>query len=316
VKLALLAGGAHPALGRDIAEQLGIEPTRRTIERFPDSELHVAIEESVRGHDVNVVQPTCAPVNEHLFELVLLGDACARAGAARITAVIPYFGYARQDRRASGREAIAARVAAEMLGTGHFGRVVAVDLHTPTLEGFFPMPIEHLSAMPLLAAALQTGSLADGVVVSPDLGAVKLAQRMGSLLGLPVAVVHKSRQGPQRVVAQWVVGDVRSRAPIVVDDMLSTGATVAAAVGALLDAGARPEITVAAAHGLFVGPVFERLRELPLRRCVVSDSVPSRSEPKAEPGFRIDVVSLAPLLADAIRRLHAEQSLAEISAHA
>jgi ribose-phosphate pyrophosphokinase len=311
VRLLLLGGSAHPSLCKRVARELGVEPARRTIERFPDGELHVGIEESVRGCDVHLLQPTCAPVDANLFELLLLGDACARAGAVRITALIPCFGYARQDRRTNGREPLSARVAADALRAGSIDRVVAVDLHSAALEGFFPVPVEHLTALPLLAAALRAELPADGVIVAPDLGAAKLAHGFAGLLELPAAVVHKARLGPEEVTVHAVAGEVRGRAPILVDDMLSTGATVEAAVRALLDQGARPEATIAATHGLFAGSAARRLRELPLRRCLVTDSVP----PPAALLARVEVVGLAPLLAEAIRRLHAEEPLDELLGH-
>jgi ribose-phosphate pyrophosphokinase len=246
-----------------------------------------------------------------LIELLLLGDACRRAGAARVTAVIPYFGYARQDRRASGREPVSARLVADLLQTGGFDRVVAVDLHTTALEGFFAIPLEHLTVVPLLAEAARTGLAPHSVVVAPDLGAVKLAERYGALLLQPVAFVHKTRLSGTEVRAGAVIGDVRDRAPVIVDDMISTGGTIAAAVGALLEAGAVPDVSVVATHALLVGPALQRLAALPLRRLIATDTV----IPQAGPAVPLEVASVAPLLAEAVDHLHHGRSLRGLLLH-
>jgi ribose-phosphate pyrophosphokinase len=281
------------------------------IERFPDGELHIEVRESVRGHDVFLLQPTSPPFEAHFFELVLLADACRRAGAGRLTAVIPYFGYARQDRRARGREPVGARVVADLLAAAGFARVVAVDLHSAALEGMFPVPLEHVSAVPALADGLR-GAPATGVVVAPDLGAVHLADRFARRLGLPVAVVHKIRLSGTEVAVRAVTGEVRGRTPIIVDDMISTGGTIVAAHSALGEAGClTKEITVATTHGLLVANAAERLAGLGLGRLMVTDSVlqPERPVPPTQ------VVGLAPLLSDAIRRLHEGHSLADLLVH-
>jgi ribose-phosphate pyrophosphokinase len=311
-RLTVFCGTAHPALAAAVAARLGVPPGDRTLERFPDGELHVRLDESVRGDDVYLVQPTGPPVEAHLFELLLLADACRRAGAAGVTAVLPYFGYARHDRRAEGREPVAARLVADLLGAGGVQRVVAVDLHTPALEGVFGVPLEHLSAVPLLAEAARPWAGRDGVVVAPDLGAAKLADRYARRLGLPVAVVHKTRTGGATVTATALTGDVRGRAPLLVDDMISTGGTVEAAARAVLAAGARPEVTVVASHGLFVGPAVERLAALPLRRLLTTDSLPA----PAEAPLPLQTESLAALLAEAVERLHRGESLGDLLVHA
>jgi ribose-phosphate pyrophosphokinase len=306
----IIACSANPPLAEAIAGALGCRLRGRTIARFPDSELHVELLEDVRGNDVYLVQPTSPPVDEHLVELLFVVDACRRAGAARMTAVIPYFGYGRQDRRARGREPIGARVVADLLLAVGLSRVVAVDLHGPTLEGFFALPLEHLSAIPLLAAAVRPRVTARSVIVAPDLGAVRLADRFARLLDLPVAVVYKTRTSGQTVSVHRITGEVRDRVPIVVDDMITTGGTIEAAIEALLAAGCTPEITVVATHALFVGAAADRLRALPVRRYIVSDSVLGL---EGVP-LPLEVVSLTPLLAETIHRLHEDRPLHELIA--
>jgi ribose-phosphate pyrophosphokinase len=299
--LHVFSGTANPALAQAVAERLGLRPGERLLELFPDGEVRVQIREDVRGGDVFIVQPTAPPVGERLLELLLLADACRRAGAERTTGVVPYFGYARQDRRTSAGEPLGARLVAELLQAGGLDSVVAVDLHTPAIEGCFAIPLEHLSAVSLLADTVRSRVAPGAVIVSPDLGAVKLAERYAELLGLPLAIVHKSRLSGTDVRVHGLVGDVRHLAPIVIDDMISTGGTVAAAVGSLLDAGAVPDVTVVVSHALLVGPAAERLHELPIQRLVATDSLATGTDARVP----LERVSLAPLLAEAIGRLHA-----------
>jgi ribose-phosphate pyrophosphokinase len=308
MSLSIFAGRANRLLAEDIAGDLGASLGRSDLERFPDGELHVRVQDSVRGHDVYLIQSTSPPAQEHLMELLLLADACRRAGAARLTAVIPYFAYARHDRRSNGREPVAARLVADLLQAAGLERVVAVDLHTAALEGFFGIPLEHLSAVPLLAEAAREQVTACHVIVAPDLGAAKLAERYARVLHLPVAIVHKVRLSGEEVKALRITGEVRDRAPLIVDDMISTGGTIEAAIQALLADGCQPEVTLATSHALLVGAAADRLRALPVRSCLATDSVAGATGHL----LPIDVISLAPLLANVIRRLNAEQSLADL----
>jgi ribose-phosphate pyrophosphokinase len=304
--LSIISGAAHPALARDIAAVLnrGLVPV--DLARYPDAEV-VRIRESVRGSDVYIVQSTPPPSEGHLFELVLLADAAHRAGAAHVTAVVPYLSYMRQDRRAGGeRTAIGARVVADMLGGGRIGRLVTVDLHQPAVEAFFDMPVEHLEAFPLFEAALQDVPR-DSVVVAPDLGAARLADRLSKALGLPFAVVHKTRTSGVEVEATGVTGEVRGRRPIVVDDMITTGRTLQAALEAVTQAGAAGEAVVAATHAILAPGAPELLASLPVARLLMTDSVPTDAAAGLR-GFR--PVPLARLLADAVERLHEGRSLA------
>ncbi len=306
MRLALAAGTSTPELARATACALGRDLERCTVERFPDGELAVALPD-VRGADVYLIQGTPPPAHDHLAELLLLADAARRAGAARVTGVLPYVAYARQDRRGAEGEGVGGRVVADQLSAA-LDRVVAVDLHTAALEGFFSCPVEHLAAVPLLAARVRP--LATGcVVVAPDLGAIGRARHYAGLLGLDVAAVRKRRLSGREVEALGVDGDVRGRDVLVVDDMISTGATVAAAVNALRGAGAR-RAAVVATHPLLVPPAEELLGSLDLDALVVSDSV--RTAACTTPP--LDVVGLGPLLADAIGRLHREAPMAQLLA--
>ncbi len=297
--LCVLTGTANPGLAERICAQLGVPLGKVRSEVFPDGERGVTLQCEVRERDVFLIQPTQAPMGDHLIELLLLADACARAGARRVTGVMPYLGYARQDRRESAREPVGARVIADMLGSGRLDRLITVDLHSRAVEGFFRMPVEQLSAVELLASHLQQGLPEDAVVVSPDLGAVKLAERYGALLDLPVAVVHKHRLSATEVSAGEVIGQVQGRTVVLVDDMISTAGTLEAAAGAVLRAGCAPGLVVCATHALLVGPALERLARMAPRRILVSDSVPG--EVGALAG--VERVGLAPVLSEAIARL-------------
>jgi ribose-phosphate pyrophosphokinase len=307
----LFTGSANPALAAEVGRRLGTPLAGAVLDRFPDGELHVELRESVRGRRVFLLQPTSPPVERHLLELLLLADACRRAGARERIAVIPYFGYARQDRRAAGRTPIGARLVADLLEVSGVDGVVVLDLHSRAAEGFFAMPAEHLSAVPLLADRMRPAVGQDAIVVAPDLGAVRLANRYGQILGCPVATIYKQRVSGHEVKVQQVVGDVRDRRPFIVDDMISTGGTVAAAVRALLAAGCRPDVTVVATHGVFTERAADVLRELPIGRLLTTDSVaPGRSL-----ALPVDVVSVAPPLAEVIARLDRDASLGDLVSH-
>lgn len=309
-RLTVLAGPASVDLGARVCELLQTRPAAYECRRFPDGETQAEIRESVRGHDVYVVQSTSPPVEQHMMELLLLADACRRAGAARLVGVVPYFGYARQDRR-SDRRSLGGRVAANIIATARFDRLMLVDAHTPAIEGFFDVPIDHLTAVPLLAKTLAPSLRDDAVIVAPDLGAVKLARAYGTALRAGVAFVHKVRLNGETVEARGIVGDVRGRSPVIIDDMLSTGATIEAAVGALREAGAREPMTVAVTHALFVGRAHDVVRHLPIDRLVAGDTVAIQSVSPP-----LECTTVAPLLAAAIHRNHHGESLADLTSPA
>lgn len=305
--MALVVGPASRLLGQDVAELLSVQPVAYDCHRFPDGETEIDIRESIRGRDVYLLQATSPPVDQHLVELLLLADACRRAGVHRLTAVIPYFGYARQDRR-TDRRSLGGRVAANVIGTGGFDRLMLIDAHTASIEGFFDIPIDHLTAVPILAEAARRSRQDRSVVVSPDLGGVKRAREYARLLELPMAFVHKTRLTGDAVAAHGVIGEVRGRIPIIVDDMLSTGGTIEAAVGALHVAGAIEPATVVVTHALLVGRARDVLRPLPVSKLIAGNTVPVEDAVD----FRFDIISVAPLIASAIRRNHFDQSLADL----
>lgn len=298
MRLQVVAGTAGTALAAALAGRLGGGAVPVSVDRFPDGELRPQVGE-LRGADVYVVQPTSPPVNEALVELLLLLDACRRSGAERITALLPYFGYARQDRRERPGEPVGARAVADVLTAAGAQRVVVVDPHSPALESAFAIPVERVTAFPVLAAAVAETLEPTAVVLAPDLGAVGLAERFGVRLDRPVAVVRKTRISGTAVRATQLVGEVSGRPLVIVDDMISTGATIEAAVRVALDHGAVPDVTVAASHALLVGGAVERLESLPVRRVVVTDTVPSAVE---RPW--LDRRSIAARLADTIAVLH------------
>ncbi|MBI3965981.1 MAG: ribose-phosphate pyrophosphokinase [Chloroflexi bacterium] len=309
--LAIFSGSGNHSLSERVAAELGVRLGRRDVDRFPDGELHVEMHDSVRGCDVYLLQSTSPPVDEHLMELLFMADACRRAGAARLTAVIPYYGYARQDRRASGREPVGARLTADLLRAGGLNRVIALDLHSTALEGLFTIPLEHLTAVPQLVEAVEPHLPGNSVVVAPDLGAAKLAERFSKRLQLPVAIIHKLRVSGSDVSAHTITGDVRDLAPVIVDDMVTTAGTMTAAAQALVEHGAVPEITIVASHALLVGPAAERLQSAPVRRFVTTDS----TGVDLTSSLPTQVVSLAPILAEAIQRLHSDKSMSDLLVH-
>jgi len=305
--MALVVGPASRLLGQEVAGLLSVQPVAYDSRRFPDGEAEIDIRESIRGRDVYLLQATSPPVDQHLMELLLLADACRRAGAARLTAVIPYLGYARQDRR-TDRRSLGARVAANVIGTGGFDRLMLIDAHTASIEGFFDIPIDHLTAVPILADAARSSRQDNAVVVAPDLGGVKRAREYARLLDLPMAFVHKTRLTGETVEAHGVIGEVRDRIPIIVDDMLSTGGTVEAAVGALRMAGALDPATVVVTHALLVGRARDVLRQLPVSRLIAANTIPVEDAVE----LHLGVTSVAPLVATAIRRNHFDESLADL----
>lgn len=306
--LALFAGTANPQLAAAVAAELNVELGACTVERFPDGEVGVEVDRSVRGRDVFIVQPTSPPVNDHLVELLVFADACRRADADRITAIVPYFGYARGDKREGRRVPITARAVADMMQSVGIDHVVTFDAHTPQLEGFFRIPIDNLPAARALSATLRSHVTDDTVIVSPDLGGVKRATEYAERLGRTAAVCVKRRTSGTHVAVTQVIGDVRGRPCVIVDDMITTGGTIVQAVKALLAQGARDGIVVAATHGVLVAGAREKMRAAGVTEVLVTDSI--AVEPGGEPP--VTRVSIAPLVAEIVRRLTGAVSLRDL----
>ncbi len=293
----LFSGTAHPALSAGISRELGIPLGSCTVERFPDGEITVHLNEPVRKKEVFVIQPTSPPVNDHLIELLAFADACRRAAATRVVAVIPYFGYARSDKRGDRRDPIMASMVAATLQVAGVDQVITVDPHSPQIEGCFHIPVDTWSAVDTLALALRGRIPPQTVIVAPDVGAVRLATRYGEVLDRPVVVLHKRRASATQTEVTHVVGDVVNRPAVIVDDMISTGGTIRRSIDALLASGARPDVIVVATHGLMSEGARAKLDLPSVRDIIVSDSIPQSTD---WPSVR--TVSIAPLLADAIRR--------------
>lgn len=302
----LFSGRYHPKLSQDIANYLGVELGNIRISTFPDSEIHVQIEESIRGCDVFVIQPTGPNVNENLMELLIMIDAFHRASAQRITAIIPYFGYARQDRKATGREPISAKLVSDLLTVVGADRVVTVDLHTAQIQGFFRIPVDHLTAMPILVNYFKNKGIENSVLVSPDVGRVKLVEKMADLLFLPMVVIHKRRLGGNVKVAE-IVGDVKGKNTIIIDDLIASGSIVNQAK-TLIEAGAK-KVYIGVTHPVLVGNAIKLLDTSFIEEVVVVDTLPIPPEKQIP---KLKILKIAPLLAEVIYRIHQNKSVSEV----
>ena len=302
----MFCGTANRALGDEIAEFLSISPGRVTISRFADGETYVRFEENARGVDAFVLQPVSHPVNEHLMELLIMLDALRRASAGRITAVVPYYGYARKDKKDAPREPITGRLVADLLVTAGANRVLTLDLHAGQIEGFFNIPVDHLRAMPLFADYLREKDLGSAVVVAADDGAVKRSKQLADRLDLPLAIIFQRRVGKDVKEPVQIVGDVEGRIPIMIEDVIDTAGTLGGAVDVLLSKGARPEIYICGTHAVFAGPALQRLGREEIREVIVTNTIPLTPERRLP---KVTVLSSAPLLAEAIRRIHLDQSV-------
>ncbi len=307
-RLRLFSGDANLPLAEEVAEILQVPLGPLRITHFPDTEVHVLIEECVRGVDVFILQSCSPPVNQNVMELFLLVDAFRRASANSITAVVPYFPYTRQERMARGREAISARVVATILEALGVDRVIYVDVHVPAIQGFFQIPVDPLSAVPVLAEYFQRdGRFSEASIVAPDTGRAKLAAKYAEILGLPLVVMEKRREG-ERIRVTHIVGDIRNRIPIIIDDVIS-GGSVLEEIPYLLEAGARPEVYLSITHPVLAGRSLERLRDPVIRELVVSNTIFLPPEKRLE---KVRVISIAPLLAEVIRRIHSGETISPL----
>ncbi len=307
----LFSGRAHPQLAQRMCEYLGLPPGKMVMGNFPDGEIACKIDEDVRGRDVFIVQPTCPPVNDNLMELLVMIDSFKRASAERITAVIPYFGYARQDRKDEGRVPITAKLVANLITYAGANRVLAMDLHAAQIQGFFDIPVDHLYAAPVVDNHFQEMNFdaEDLVVVSPDVGGIKLSLAHMNRLGGELAIIDKRRASAEHTHQEHIIGaGVAGKTALIFDDMISTAGSICGAADVVHEHGAR-RIYLAATHGIFSGEAVQRIRESPVDGVVISDTVPLSPE-KETP--KITVLSVAPLLGEAIKRIHRNESVSRL----
>jgi ribose-phosphate pyrophosphokinase len=307
-ELRLLAGDANPELARKIGEALGEPVSSMRITRFADGEYDVKIAESVRGADVFLIQPTCQPVSENLIQLFIILDALRRASAGRITAVIPYYGYARKEKKTQARDPISAKLMADIITLAGANRVIALDLHADAIQGFFDIPVDHLTAEKLIVEYIRKLRLPNPVIVSPDIGGAKRVGDVARHLDLPIAFAYKRRPKDDVVSDQRVVGEVDGMDAVIVDDLIATGGTLVGVSKALRAEGAT-SVRVLATHGVLASDAVEKLVDSPIEEVVITDSIPL---PPDKQNAKIKVLSVAPLLAEAIRRVHEDRSVSEL----
>ncbi len=308
-RLRLLSGSANAALSQEVARYLGIDLGPMVRKRFADGELYVQLQESIRGCDVYLIQPTCRPVNDHLMELMIMVDACRRASARQITAVIPYYGYARADRKTAGRESITAKLAANLITQAGASRILAMDLHAAQIQGYFDIPLDHVYGSPVLINYLASKQLPDIVVVSPDVGGVARARAFAKKLNdAPLAIIDKRRQAHNVAEVMNVIGDVRGKTAVLVDDMIDTAGTITEGAKILRQQGAR-QVYACATHAVFSPPAIERLSNGCLEEVIVTNTIPVAEENRFP---QLTVLSVANLLGETIWRIHEDTSVSSM----
>lgn len=308
--LRVFAGNSNPKLAESIARELGLGLGRMVVSRFSDGEIQVKVEESVRGTDAFLIQSTCCPVNDSIMELLIMIDAFRRASAKRITCVIPYYGYARQDKKVKPREPVSARLVANLITNAGASRILTVDLHAEQIQGFFDLPVDHLTAGPIIADYLASKGLNDGdtVVVSPDVGGVARARVLAEMLSTPLAIIAKRRPEPNKAEVKEIIGDVEGKTAVMIDDIMDTGGSIALGATALMERGAK-RVYACCTHPVLSGDAVHRLTQAPIEEIVVTDTIPLTPEKEHS---KITVLSVAPLLADAINRIHRDRSVSEL----
>jgi len=308
-RLRLFSGSANLTLSQEVAHYLGIDLGPMIRKRFADGELYVQIQESIRGCDVYLIQPSCQPVNDHLMELLIMIDACRRASARQVTAVIPYYGYARADRKTAGRESITAKLVANLITQAGANRVLAMDLHAAQIQGYFDIPFDHVYGSPVILDYLISKELQDIVVVSPDVGGVARARAFAKKLNdAPLAIIDKRRQAHNVAEVLNVIGDVRGKTAILVDDMIDTAGTICKGAKALLENGAK-SVTCCATHGVLSGDAVKNLNSTDFKEVVLSNTIQIPDSKKIE---RLKVLSVAPIFAQALKRIHNEESISSL----
>jgi len=307
--LKVFSGRSHPALAEEICSRLGVEHGHVTLYSFSDGENYVQIDENVRGADVFVIQPTCPPVNDHLMELLIMLDAFKRSSARRVTAVIPYYGYARQDRKDKPRVPITSKLVADLITAAGADRVLTLDLHAPQIQGFFNIPVDHLFAAPVIVGHLKKLNMSDLTIVSPDAGGVERARAYAKRLGATLAIIDKRRVTANQTEVMNIIGDVKDRNVFIVDDIIDTGGTLIHSSEALLAQGAR-SISAACTHGVFSGPAIERINKSTLTQVFTTNSMPMADKELECP--KLHTLSIAELLAEAIKRIHGDDSVSSL----
>lgn len=307
LEMKIFTGNAHPALARDICSYLGVGLADASVSSFPDGETYVKINDNIRGRDVFIIQPTCPPTNQNLMELLILVDAARRASAARITSVIPFFGYARQDRKDQPRVPITAKLVANLLVAAGVNRVLTMDLHAQQLQGFFDIPVDHLHARPVMVEHLRQLDIGNLVVVSPDVGGVKMASAYAQAVGAGLAIVVKKRKSAVETEASHVIGEVAGKNVLIVDDLTETAGTLTSAARMLRKHGAL-DIYAGVSHAVLTDLAVERLKDSEIKELITTDSVPVR--PTSEQ--RVKVLSVAELLGEGIRRIHDDESVSSL----
>lgn len=308
--LKVLSLNSNRALAQEIATAIGLELGKCSVKQFSDGEIQINIEESIRGCDVYVIQSTCEPVNENLMELLIMIDALKRASAKTINIVMPYYGYARQDRKARAREPITSKLVANLIETAGATRVITLDLHAPQIQGFFDVPIDHLMGVPILADYFKEKEMDnnDLVIVSPDHGGVTRARRLADRLKAPIAIIDKRRPRPNVAEVMNIVGNVEGKTAILIDDIIDTAGTITLAVNALKEAGAK-DVYACCTHPVLSGPAIERIKNSDLKELIVTNSIPLPEEKKID---KIKELSVAPLIAEAIIRVHENKSVSTL----
>jgi ribose-phosphate pyrophosphokinase len=310
-KLKVFTGNANPALAQEIAEYLDINLGNAKVARFADGEIKLEINESVRGMDVFIVQPTCAPVNDNLMELLIMIDAMKRASAKRITAIIPYYGYARQERKLKARDPISAKLVANLLTAAGADRIVAMDLHANAIQGFFDIPVDHLPGVPLLAEEYKDKHLTDVVVASPDIGGVTRARSLASRLNCGLAIIDKRRPEPNKSEIMNIIGEVQGKTVIMIDDMIDTAGTITQGALALVERAGAKEVYACCTHPILTPPAMERINNSVIKEVLITNTLPLRPEVQGT-SDKLKVVSIAPLLGEAIVRIHENLSVSKL----
>lgn len=307
-KLKIFSCNSNPELAKEIASVVGVPLGDGEVLHFSDGEIQIRLNESVRGCNVFVIQSTCAPVNDHLMEMLVMVDALKRASAKSINVVIPYYGYARQDRKARSRDPITAKLVANLIETAGATRVVAMDLHATQIQGFFDIPVDHLLGYPILGKYFKEKNLSDVVVVSPDHGGVVRARKLADYLHAPLAIIDKRRPEPNVSEVMNIIGDIKGKNAILIDDIIDTAGTIVMAANAMVEAGVK-EVYACCTHPVLSGPAMERIEHSPIKEVVVTNTIPLR-HPKVS--SKIHVLSVGPLMGEAIIRIHEELSISKL----